>query len=286
MTSTAPLLEVDWPDAPATHEFAAQGYLVLPGLLPPDVVAAVLADFDEYVASQAERPLNPPAFKALGDPVAMQLLRESAQGARLFGAQGVVDTIGHGLHRLPGSAVQRLCQDPRLLRFLCALNLPAPAVAMTKGVMKPPRSGAKVPPHSDDQYIWTDPPSGITLWFSLDDAFAENGSVECLPGSHLRYAQGDCFCAAEDGRAVWSRCAARAGGGDPFPLKKQVVDALPWVRCDAPSGTCIAMDFALMHRSAANTSAFPRRALTIHLVSGDAAFASANWIPPEALLRL
>jgi len=132
----------------------------------------------------------------------------------------------------------------------------------SKFVLKPPRSGAVVPPHVDDQYIYGDADSASAsdgaFWIPLVDADAANGCVEVSVGSHLEeYAR----------RAP--KFSVDALGG---PARLPRGDAT-WVaatrsaefrKVEMRAGDALFMHPLLLHRSAKNKSARARPALTVH----------------------
>ena len=278
-----------WADA-AAAEYAATGYAVVRGFLSHAEVARVLGELDDVLREKRAGPFSPPAFRALGDARALEALRSSAARVDVFGAPGVVDTVGHGFHWLPASrsfvaAVVTSERAGAVARRVAGLA--EPRVAQTKFVMKPARAGARVPAHADEQYVFTEPASGVALWIALDAADETNGCVEVLPRSHVEFAPGPRFAVGEPGGpAVWWRPpvgdGARAGRGAPLPQSRAEQDSLPWVAVRARPGDLVALHHALLHRSAPNSSHAQRRALTAHLVDAACAFSPRNWIPePE-----
>lgn len=239
----------------------------------------------------------------------MQGLRESCMGSHCFGASAaVVDTIGHGLHNDAASTVYALCAQPALASMLSRF-VAVPVVCMSKAILKPASKGSKVPAHADDQYFYTSPASGMTLWFALEDATEANGCIEVLPASHLAYKPAQRFARGGDaGKARWAPPPPPAMDDEAwridFPAKS---DALPWEPLPVRAGAMIAMDRRLLHRSGANRSGESRRALTLHVfvcsifdraltrpasrqlksVDGACVWDEAdNWIPAGALRRL
>jgi len=187
-------------------------------------------------------------------------------GSHCFGVSAaVVDTIGHGLHNDAASTVHALCSQPALASMLSRF-VAEPVVCMSKAILKPASKGAKVPAHADDQYFYTSPASGVTLWFALDDATEANGCIEVLPASHLAYKLGQRFaCGGDAGKARWAP-PPPPPVDEPwrvdFPAK---CDELAWEALPVRAGAMIAMDRRLLHRSGANKSGESRRALTLHV---------------------
>jgi len=226
----------------------------------------------------------------------MRELQSSCVGAFPFGVGKVVDTIGHGLHNVEGSIVREFCMSEAFRGFIAQFGMRAPTVCMSKAILKPAKAGSKVPPHTDDQYFWTNPPSGLTLWFALDDADESNGCIQIVPNSHKTYLPGDRFSFSKaDGKAHWlppissSFSSAEIESAHhqrvEFPQGK-AADKLEWTSLPVPSGSLIVMDRRLVHRSASNPSQKSRLAFTIHIIDGACDFSEGNWIPREALLKI
>lgn len=106
-----------------------------------------------------------------------------------------INKIGHYLHALsppfasllssssthsPGAIARSLgFHDPRCLQSMI--------------ICKQPEIGGAVPPHQDSTFLYTDPPSAVGFWYSLEDATARNGCLSFLPGSHKHAEVGQRF---------------------------------------------------------------------------------------------
>jgi phytanoyl-CoA hydroxylase len=163
--------------------------------------------------------------------------------------------------------------------------------------MKPKRSGVKVPLHSDQQYIFTNPSSGIAIWIALDQANIENGRLEVVPHSHVEFESGPRFeFDSSTGKAKWNYDFITTNSGiatttttttllRPFPSSSKEQDVLNWVGIDCEPGDAIIFHYGILHRSAPNKSFQSRRALTLHLIDGKCEFPDTNWIPKHEFPR-
>ena len=164
-------------------------------------------------------------------------------------------------------------------------DMAIPTVVQTKAVLKPAKTGSRVPPHTDDQYIFTKPISGLALWIALDDASKTNGCVEVVEGSHTLFQPGQKFADDGNGTISWVRepIPESENASIPFPYSKKELEVLKWTAIESKSGDCLIMHPKLLHSSAPNTSAVARRALTLHLVDGACEWDERNWIVPHSV---
>jgi phytanoyl-CoA hydroxylase len=117
--------------------------------------------------------------------------------------------------------------------------------------------------HQDEAHIPTRDRSLTAVWIALDDATVDNGCLWVIPGSHRRgvlYAERP----QEDPRFD---CTREAYG---FPS----TDAMP---VELPAGAALMFNGYLLHRSLPNTSGGTRRALVNHYMSAESLL---PWMPP------
>ena len=287
--------------------YEENGFLILRNFLSTEEVALVLNELTEIVSAlkkQISPPsfssfpgfsfkINPPPFTAFSNPRALEALRESTNGCFLFGSsETLIDTVGHGVHRLEGSFIREITTSKRILD-VCnnTCNLNCPTIAQSKFVMKPASGGAKVPIHNDEQYIFSHPESGLAFWIALDPADEKNGRLSVLPKSHKNYAKGQKFWV--DGpiarwfiqpEAKQQQYKHDDDNKIDFPVSKKEQDEImkneKWLDIDCAPGDCVVMHHALLHTSQANKSKDQRRAYTIHLIDGSCEFPKQNWLLP------
>jgi hypothetical protein len=140
-----------------------------------------------------------------------------------------------------------------------------PDVALCRAVLfnKAAQGGTELPWHQDGGAFWglsRDPV--LQIWTALDDAPAEAGCVEAVPGSHL-------------GGLVTPM------GGVIAPDRVQGARA---VLLPARAGEAMLLHNHLWHRSGVNRTGAPRRALTVCLM--DAATRCTRRKRPRQFLRL
>jgi phytanoyl-CoA hydroxylase len=122
------------------------------------------------------------------------------------------------------------------------------AVLFTKAA----HGGTDLPWHQDGGRFWgLDRDPVLQIWTALDDAPAEAGPVEVIPGSH------------RDGLAT------PLGGVVPEPLWRARMASESAVPLPARAGEAIVIHNHLWHRSGRNTTAAPRRALTVCFMDAE-----------------
>ncbi len=144
--------------------FHRDGFLVVPGLVPPEDVAQLEAHCDEIVAGRIARDL-------LGQHV---MYSDAAEAEKIYNRI-------HMLHRhLP--IHERYLLHPRVLDVLEALIGPDVLALQTMLFLKPPGSNGQGY-HQDSYYIPTLPDTLCGAWIAIDRADEENGCVWFTTGS-------------------------------------------------------------------------------------------------------
>ena len=271
------------------ESYERNGFLILRHFMDNVEVKAILDEL-ESIKKQClkEKKLKPPPFRALGNAEVLNELRESCFGADIFGAPGNIDTIGHGLHCLENSVCSRFVRSGKVKNLINNLiDDLIPTIVQTKAVLKPAKTGSRVPPHMDEQYIYTEPLSGLALWIALDPSTKKNGCIEVVSGSHVSYQSGQKFADDGSGKIHWDLESPNQEEEEsnllPFPYSKKDLESITWVPIEMASGDCLVMHPRLLHSSAPNTSALDRRALTLHLVDGACHWDKRNWIQPHPI---
>ena len=118
-------------------------------------------------------------------------------------------------------------------------------------IHKPAGAGRDTPWHQDEAY-WDFPPDrrshSLSVWMPLDDVTIDSGCMHFLPGSHSL--------------DVLPHRQPTAEGPEPLVLDPPV-DVSRAVACPLRAGGATAHYCRTLHFAGANTSARPRRALTV-----------------------
>lgn len=262
--------------------FAQDGYLVLEGALSPQTCDRLLARAHALAAQLAtEAPLSifttdvdhqrvDDWFLDSGDTVRAFFEEDAIRDGRLDRSPDLaVNKVGHALH-VHDRVLGPFFRDPRWRDLLQTLGLEAPRPVQSMLIYKPPEVGGIVRWHQDETYLAADPGPVVGLWWAMEDATADNGALQVIPGGHtealrLRFRRA--------GRRTWHETLDPS----PLPLERAVT-------LEVPRGTLVAFHGRLPHASAPNRSGRGRVAATLHCVDAYARWLPDNWIqsPPDA----
>jgi phytanoyl-CoA hydroxylase len=148
--------------------------------------------------------------------------------------------------------VEKLELDPTMWAFIAnplfvrvARALLGPEVSLYRAMLmnKAAGGGTLLPWHQDGGLFWgLDRDPLLSIWTALDDATAESGAVELVPGSH-------------------AGGLARPMGGN-LPPELAAAATARAVRVEARAGEVLLLHNFVWHRSGRNATASPRRALS------------------------
>jgi len=146
------------------RQFDDQGYVVVPGLIDADTLAAATADLDRFEAEVD-------AF-----------LQTREHGRFSIAESGALTVAPHGVTR---SATLRALSAHPAITDLCA-DLVGPDVRLywDQAVYKKTEKPRRVPWHQDNGYVYVEPQAYLTVWLALTDATADNGCPRVAPGRH------------------------------------------------------------------------------------------------------
>lgn len=229
--------------ANSTHRslFFAQGYLLIPGLVPPTAVENLRRRLDQlcegWEGAEAQRMLVGHEADAGG------VTPRSKATVRRLRFLSVFDPVfrAHSLSARITEVVRKLIGSPISLYS-------------DQAILKPPRLGSGKPPHQDNAYFGVDPPEHlVTCWCAVDRATIENGCLHYLPGSHAS--------GLLDHRHL---------SGTPHLTPRTEPGAL--VPVPAEPGDCIFHHSLVLHSSPPNSTKTWRRAIAAHYVRSDASY--------------
>ena len=266
------------------------GFVVLPGFVPPDRVESLRHRIDDLVAGYASQGLPDGAATVFSTTEQTHAqdnwFLTSADVIRPFFENGAFDAdgnlvapmdralnkMGHALHDLD-PAFDQFSRTTDLASLVAELGVTDPLLLQSMVIFKPPRIGGEVVCHCDHSFLWTDPQTVVGLWFALDDATVANGCMWAIPGGHVGGAR--------------TRFRLDGTGG----TTTDVLDPTPYdhsnlVPVEAEAGTLVAFHGCLPHWSGANTSDRPRLAYTLHVIDGSAHYRADNWLQRGADLPL
>ncbi|MDQ1397272.1 MAG: hypothetical protein QOG64_2531, partial [Acidimicrobiaceae bacterium] len=150
--------------AAQVEHFDRQGYLVLEGVLPIDLVEQVRAEIDGFEAATDD------------------FLKRQKDGRMMIAETGAITFTTHLVAR---SAQLRAFAAHPLFAGLCAdLVGPDVNVYWDQAVYKKPEKPRRFPWHQDNGYTFVEPQQYLTCWVPLVDATVDNGCPLVVPGLH------------------------------------------------------------------------------------------------------
>lgn len=263
--------------------FARDGYLVIPGFLPPGTCdalrerAGALVDaFDPSTISifstREQTRTSDDYFLGSGGEVRFFFEEEafSPDGSLRQAKALSINKIGHALHTRD-AVFAELSGDPAVLAVIRDLGMRAPRQIQSMYIFKNPFIGGDVACHQDATFLFTEPLSVVGLWFALEDATTENGCLWALPGGHTGPLRRR-FVRAKGGGTTFVELS-----GEPLPA---VSPAPPWQALPVPKGTLVLLHGLLPHWSGANRSPRSRHAYAVHVIDGASHYPEENWLRP------
>lgn len=148
------------------RDYDRHGYVVIPDLVPADVLAEAAAAIDPFDART-------------------EAFLRSLDGERLMIAEaGAITFSVHLAARLP--VLRRLVTDPALTGIAADLIGPDVRLYWDQAVYKKPEKPRRFPWHQDNGYAYVEPQHYLTIWLALTDATPDNGCPHVVPGLHRR----------------------------------------------------------------------------------------------------
>jgi phytanoyl-CoA hydroxylase len=201
-----------------------------------------------------------------------------------------INKIGHYLHEL-SPPFRRISLSQRNAAIARSLSFRDPRVLQSMVICKQPEIGGAVPPHQDNTFLYTDPPSAVGWWYALEDATAENGCLSFAAGSHKRAPIEKRFVRTGGGTGFIDNDGARFpkglqngdNGSADGEKDYEVVDKEEkYDMGEVKAGTLVLIHGNVLHKSEKNTSAKSRNIYTFHVIEGEERYDERNWLqPPE-----
>ncbi|KAL8751116.1 MAG: hypothetical protein Q9199_006637 [Rusavskia elegans] len=264
-----------------THDqyefYARNGYVILPNALAVNEVSELLDEAHRVIADISKRGEGYPQYDASGgelatpSPVGRVLARYETANSTVFEpTDAPIARLGCSIHQhLP--SFRTITHSAFHRSIAKTLDYTIPLVTQSQLITKPAHVGSRINPHQDGSSSFTDPPSALTFWYALEDAFIDNGCLLVAPGSHLteplkqRLAKG-----VQDRRPefiqlrkpVWAKNSVDSGNDVHH---RREYDYLP---LEVKKGTLVLCHGNLMHASGANRSEKGRMAYVFTIIDG------------------
>jgi len=231
----------------AVSEYDRQGYLVLPGVLPPALLDAALAETTAICRGQRGDVdgVTPAADGADDDAVLRRYL----------------------CVQFPHKISPLMLDIARRSAVVALTEVIGPNVKLMQSMLFIKSAGKPGQAwHQDEAHIPTRDRSLAAAWIALDDATVHNGCLWVIPGSHRA---GVLYPEREQHDPRFD-CTREAHG---YAYREQ--DAVP---IELPAGAALIFDGHLLHRSLPNTASHGgRRALVNDYMSAESLL---PWFPP------
>ena len=179
-----------------------------------------------------------------------------------------INKIGHAMHDLDPEC-GRIAYKKELYDIMVSIGFTDPKIVQSQYIFKQPKIGAKVNPHTDSTFIYTEPLSCVAAWLAMEDATIENGCLCVIPGSHRSYPLQERFIKNHEGTQTHfidtaeKRITWNLDNLKPVPVKK---------------GSLVLLHGEIVHASYANVSSKSRHAFVLHLVDKLASWPADNWL--------
>jgi phytanoyl-CoA hydroxylase len=163
--------------------------------------------------------------------------------------------------------LEGVCADPRWAPIVLPVLGADVRLYWEQSVAKPPEARTELPWHQDNGYTPLEPEEYLTCWLALDDADADNGGMQVIPGSHH---QGTVRHRDDKEKNPYFRVGFDGGEdeGITVPVRR---------------GGVLLFSSLLMHRSGPNTTSRNRRAWIIQYCPAHARSALSNKLLDDRL---
>ncbi|XXQ33933.1 Fe2OG dioxygenase domain-containing protein [Plasmodiophora brassicae] len=263
----------------AARNYECDGYAVLPAVFSKgcmealrsrmmEIVGEFCADQHNAVPFSTDRNRDVDEYFLSSSTKIHCFLEKEARGAdgKLKQATELsVNKTGHAIHEVDDQFKQ--LSDSEIVKVIVrSCGYKKPAIPQSMYIFKPPGIGGEVTAHQDSTYLYTDPPSTLGIWISVDEATVDNGCLYVIPGSH-KWPIHSRFVRTSDDRVIH------------VPKDAPQFDLSGAIAVPVPAGSIVLIHGALVHFSYANRSQRTRHAYTLHVIEQeDTTYSRENWL--------
>jgi ectoine hydroxylase-related dioxygenase (phytanoyl-CoA dioxygenase family) len=223
--------------------FDRDGFVVVPDVVAPPVLAEATADLDGLEA-KVER-----------------YLAAQDEGRASIAESGAITFTVHAVLR--SAAARRLVREPTLVGLTRDLVGPDVNLYWDQAVYKKPEKPRRFPWHQDTGYTFVEPQHYLTCWVALTDATVANGCPWVLPGAHRA-------------GTLLHRWVDPIGW-ECLPADGAEGDAAAAVPAEVPAGGAVVFSSLTPHFTGPNTTDAVRKAYIVQYGPADMAVVEGDW---------
>jgi phytanoyl-CoA hydroxylase len=146
------------------RHYDEHGYVVVPELVPADLLAEVVAEIDRF------------------DEKTEAYLRSVDDERESIAEAGAITFSVHLAAK--SQVLRRLVTHPAMAGVAGDLVGPDVRLYWDQAVYKKPEKPRRFPWHQDNGYAYVEPQQYLTIWLALTDATLDNGCPQVVPGLH------------------------------------------------------------------------------------------------------
>jgi len=258
-------------------QFERDGFLPVRGLLRPEEVESIKDILAGYLREGLQwltqgQPPETDTVQVNGVLIQLEpavLSDKVTVSEPLYAARKVWNLYGND------ALVTGIIRDKRIISMVTDILGDEVWFFADKALLKPPHIGVEKPWHQDIPYFPFEPKEPylhVAVWIALDEATAENGCMQYIPGSHR---WGNLTTST-----TWTETVSH------LAVDTDRIDTSQAVLVEAQPGDVVLHDGMVLHYSAPNRSSRPRWAFVLDYISTRARFTGEGDPPYPKVSRL
>ena len=234
------------------NNYEKDGYFVVRGLLSRAEVSSLLDRLDAYLGGILHVP------SGVRIQVEPGVERGETSAKAFAGSVRKVENLVEN-----DELFRSLALKPSLVGIMRELMGPNLKLYRNAVLMKPPNIGSAKGVHQDSPYWPIEPMNLASCWIAFDPATTENGCMMAISGSH-KFGP-----------------LPHVNVTDDYVIPEAHYDTTKLIPIEMEPGDGLAFHSLLIHGTAQNKSAWPRRAVTLSYMSAASKYVGRNREKPE-----